>query len=488
MIAVFIMCAQGFHQTQKQTQQQVLAPQLRNSLKILQAPATDLRTTILEELQNNPLLEELPLDSISVEDLSLNSNDDSTSENSELDFDAEDFSTLERIGEDLREQFSEENSGQPFTSEDEARREHFMNSLVSDTSLQQHLMQQAELAECNDVEREALLYLIGSLDDHGFLTETVSNCALQSGIPYGAMSDAAERLKTFDPPGIGTVDLQDCLYTQLSFLGHKESLAQRIVRDHFKLLVRRRVPELTRITKAKAEEIQSAIAQIGSLDPAPGKKFSSDSNTVIDPDVTVYLDEYDNWQIYLHNDYIPKLRINNTYKAMLAKGALSKSEKEFLIERMRSGKFLINSIEQRQQTIERITRELLTNQAEFFKEGVSKLRPLTMSTVADSVGVHETTISRATSNKYIRTPHGTFPFKYFFTTGYKSSSGETVSNKSVKDMIAHMIDEENPAKPLSDQAIVNKLQEKDIKIARRTVAKYREALGILATNLRRRYD
>lgn len=483
------MCAQEFQQSQRQTQTQVLAPQLRNSLKILQAPATDLRTTILEELQNNPLLEELPLDSISVEDLSQNKDEDRTNESDELNFDAEDFSALDRIGEDLRQQFAEENSGQNYNTEDETRREHFLNSLVLETSLQQHLIQQAELSNCTESEREALLYLIGSLDDHGFLTESLSNCALQSRLPLGLMQAAAELLKTFDPPGIGTANLQDCLDTQLARIGEApDSLSRRILREHFKLLVRRRIPELARLTNAKPDEIQDAITQIGGLDPAPGKRFAPDTNTIVNPDVTVFLDEYDQWQVHLHNDYIPKLRINSTYKAMLAKNTLSKSEKEFLLERLRSGKFLINSIEQRQQTIERITRELLFHQREFFEEGVAKLRPLTMNTVAQAVNVHETTISRATANKYIRTPHGTFPFKYFFTTGYKSASGDAVSNKSVQDMIAQLIEEENPAKPLSDQAIVNLLQEKDIKIARRTVAKYREALGILATNLRRRYD
>ena len=483
------MCAQEFQQSQRQTQSQVLAPQLRNSLKILQAPATELRTTILEELQNNPILEELPLDSISVEELSRDKEEADPGEGDGLNFDTEDFSVLDRLGEDVRQQFAEENSGQSFTSEDEARREHFLNSLILSTSLQQHLIQQAELTPCSDAEREALLYLIGSLDDHGFLTENLSNCALQAKLPLSLFQTAAERLKTFDPPGIGTIDLRDCLDTQLDRLGKEpDSLPRLILRDHFQLLVRRRIPELGRLTGAKAEEVQDAIAQIGRLDPAPGKRFAADSNTVVNPDVTVFLDEYEQWQVHLHSDYIPKLRINATYKAMLAKGSLSKSEKEFLLERLRSGKFLINSIEQRQQTIERITHKLLGHQREFFENGVSKLRPLTMNTVAQDIGVHETTISRATANKYIRTPHGTFPFKYFFTTGYKSAAGDAVSNKSVQDMIAQLIEDENPAKPLSDQAIVNLLQEKDIKIARRTVAKYREALGILATNLRRRYD
>ena len=482
------MCAQEFQQTQKQTQTLVLAPQLRNSLKILQAPAMELRTSILEELQANPLLEELPIENISVEEHTSEPNEDDREVDDELDFDAEDYSILDRMSEDMREQFAQENSGQSYTTEDEERRDHFMNSLTVGVSLQQHLIEQAELTDCSDQEREALLYLIGCLDDNGFLTETISNIALTSRIPFSAVKTAAEILKTFEPAGIGTADIQDCLITQLVLKGRGTSVAVRILRDHFKLLVRRRIPELSRKTGTTTDDIQSAIEEIGALDPAPGKRFSADSNTVIEPDVTVFKDEYDQWQIVLNNDYIPRLRISSVYKEMLAKGTLSKKEKDFMLERMRSGKFLINSIEQRQQTIERITRIILDYQAEFFEQGVSKLRPLTMNTIAQAVEVHETTVSRAIANKYIRTPHGVFPFKYFFTPGYTSGSGEVMSNKTIKDMIAHIIEEENPAKPLSDQGIVNILKEKEIKIARRTVAKYREELGILPTNLRRRYD
>ena len=482
------MSSQGFQQVQKQSQSLVLAPQLRNSLKILQAPAVELRTSILEELQANPLLEELAIDSISVEEHREEPNANELEQDEELDFNADDFSAIERMSEDMREHYALENTGQSHTSEDEERREHFMNSLTTSTSLQQHLIEQAELTDCSDQEREALIYLIGSIDDNGFLTETVSNIALTSRIPYSSVSKASETLRTFDPPGIGTKDTQDCLVTQLELRGRGTSTAARILRDHFELLIRRRIPELSRKLGVTTDDIQDAIVEISTLDPTPGKRFSPDSNTVIEPDVTVFKDEYDEWKIVLNNDYIPRLRISSTYKDMLAKGNLSKKEKEFMVERMRSGKFLINSIEQRQQTIERITREILKFQSDFFDAGVSKLRPLTMNTIAQTVSVHETTVSRAIANKYIRTPHGVFPFKYFFTPGYKSGDGESVSNKSIKDMISHIIDEENPAKPFSDQGIVNILTEKDIKIARRTVAKYREELGILPTNLRRRYE
>ena len=194
------------------------------------------------------------------------------------------------------------------------------------------------------------------------------------------------------------------------------------------------------------------------------------------------------WKIDLNSDYIPRLRISNTYRELIAKGTLSKEEKEYLRERMKSGKFLIDSIAQRQRTIEKITREILKAQSEFFDHGISQLKPLTMTQIADIVGVHETTVSRAIANKYINTPHGIFDFRYFFTTGYQSSEGDSVSNTSVKEIIADLIALEDRASPFSDQTIVKKLQDKGLKLARRTVAKYREELGILPSNLRRDYS
>jgi RNA polymerase sigma-54 factor len=234
------------------------------------------------------------------------------------------------------------------------------------------------------------------------------------------------------------------------------------------------------------DDVQDAIEDIGRLDPAPGRKFADDNNRVVVPDVAVEKDG-DEWKIHLNNDYIPRLRISHTYKEMIARGSLTKQERDYLRERMRSGKFIINSIEQRQQTIERITREILKVQRDFFDEGVHKLRPLTMTQIADAVGVHETTVSRAIANKYIRTPHGVFDMKFFFTPGYENATGESVSNKSVKEMINELVSLEDKSHPLSDQELVSKLHEKGIKIARRTVAKYREELGLLPSNLRRDY-
>lgn len=489
------MAGPGFSQnlSQRQTQSLVLAPQLRQSLKILQVAAMDLRTVIQEELQANPTLEEQPMEGVSLdtpssddsEHDSSSNHDDSQSGGDEMDFSKE-FDILTKLDQDWRDYMANAGGNQPHTSEDDEKRQHLFDSLVSETSLQEHLMSQAEMADVDDATIDAMRYLVGSLDDRGFLTQSVSDIALQTALPLDAVQSAHALLKSLDPPGIGAMDLKECLALQLVAKGRGDSLAARIVRNHFPLLIRRRIPDIARRSGATLEDVQHAIEEIGTLDPAPGRRFADDSNRVVTPDVTVEKDG-DEWKIELNNDYIPRLRISNTYKELIAKGSLNRQERDYLRERIRSGRFLINSIEQRQQTIERITREIIKVQGEFFEEGVSKLRPLTMTQIADTVGVHETTVSRAIANKYIRTPHGVFEFKFFFTPGYKSDGGDSVSNTSVKEMINDLIDVEDRGRPYSDQDLVAKLQDKGIKIARRTVAKYREELGILPSNLRREY-
>ena len=491
---------------QRQTQSLVLAPQLRQSLKILQVAALDLRSVIQEELQSNPTLEELPMEGVSLDreaetpeegttpeadaagDLTAAPADDGEpgKRHDEMDFTRDrEFEILGKIDQDWRDHLSQA-GGQPHTSEDAERRQHFLDSLVNETSLQEHLMRQAELSDLAEPEMAAMRHLVGGIDDRGFLTQSPPDVALQTGLPLDAVQRALAILRTFDPPGIGAEDLAGCLLAQLTAKGRGDSVAARIIREHFELLKRRRIPELSRKIAADPEDVQSAIEEIGRLDPAPGRRFAEDSNRVVVPDVTVERDGED-WKIILNSDYIPRLRISSAYRELIAKGSLSKQDRDYLRERMRSGKFLIDSIEQRQRTIERITREIINAQREFFENGVSSLKPLTMTQVAEVVGVHETTVSRAIANKYIRTPHGVFEFKYFFTPGYQSEGGASVSNTSVKEMIADLINLEDRSSPLSDQDLVAKLRERGITIARRTVAKYREELGILPSNLRRDY-
>lgn len=496
---------------QRQTQSLVLAPQLRHSLKILQVAALDLRSVIQEELQSNPTLEELPMEGISLDKTASDQaaegegadgggasgqaeNAATSSEaaepgakGDEMDFSRDkEFEILGKLDEDWRDHMASVGGAQPYTSEDAERRQHFFDSLVSETSLQEHLIQQAEMSDLSPLALEAMQHLVGSLDDRGFLTQVPGDIALQSGVPLEAVQEALKVLRTFDPPGIGADDLPDCLLAQLTAKGRGASLAARMIRDHFDLLTRRRIPELGRKLGATPDDVQSAIEEIGKLDPAPGRRFAEDNNRVVVPDVTVEKDG-EEWKIELNSDYIPRLRISSTYRDLIAKGTLSKEERDYIRERMRSGKFLIDSIEQRQRTIERITREIINAQKDFFENGVAHLKPLTMTQVAEVVGVHETTVSRAIANKYVRTPHGVFEFKYFFTPGYQADTGAAVSNTSVKEMISDVINTEDKARPLSDQELVAKLHEKGITIARRTVAKYREELGILPSNLRRDY-
>lgn len=498
--------AQSLQQVQKQSQQLVLAPQLRQSLKILQVQALDLRAAIQEELQSNPLLEELPMDTPSLETSDGDSPDPgdnadaSAGDSSEADHGTNgssesdrgdsvdrDIEILNQLDDDWRDFYSQNGHNSDYSPDALKKRQHFFDSLVSETSLQEHLMSQAELSDCTPDEKRAIEYLIGNLDNRGFLASSLPEIALFSGLSPETLENGWNILKSFDPPGIGAANLEDCLLQQLKQTGKENSVAARIIREHFDALLRRRIPDIARKLDLDTSEVEAAVGEIAALDPAPGRRFSEDNNRIVVPDVTVEKDG-DNWTVTLNNDYIPKLRISNTYKELIATGRLSRKEKEYIHEKMRTGKFLISSIEQRQQTIERITRELLRVQRDFFEEGVAKLRPLTMTQVAEEVGVHETTVSRAIANKYIETPHGVFEFKFFFTPGYQSGNGESVSNKTIKDMIAHLIENESPHKPLSDERIKKILAERNIQIARRTVAKYREAMGILSTSLRRHYE
>lgn len=474
-------------QSQKQTQSLTIAPQLQNSLKILQSASFDLRTAILAELQRNPLLEELPIESVSVEAETELIQESGDSRNEELEFDNDDFSILEKMSDDYMENQMADNIVSGSDVQIQERRDHFLNSLTQEESLQQHLIDQIVLCDCDDVTKENLILLIGSLDENGYLNESPSNLSLQLNIPFPNFLEALEILKTFSPPGIGARDLQDCLLIQLKRNHKEDSLAYSIIEKVYPLLLRRRIQDIAKKLKVSDEAIQKALEEIASMDPSPGKRFSADTNAVIEPDINIFLDN-ETWKIELNDEYIPKLRISQKYKDLLAKGNLSKKEKDYLVENMRSGKFLINSLDQRQNTLKKISQKIIDQQPKFFVKKNPSLQPMTMQQIAEEVGVHETTISRAIANKYVKTPHGVFPLKHFFNSGFTSESGESIANRSIKETIEKIIQKEDPKKPISDQAISKELEKEGIKIARRTVAKYREQQGILPTHLRRRFD
>jgi len=503
-------------QEQRQTQALVLAPQMRQALRILQVAATDLHAEIQEELQKNPTLEELPseTDSISLDaplsppalssghgDAESHSAENAASalpSPAELDFAKSAESMLPDTA-----SLGSPDSQQPYTGDDAERRQHFFDSLVAPISLRDHLAAQAALADLSPTQQHALDYLIGALDERGFLTQTLEDAALQSGIALSDIAAAVGVLRNFDPPGIGAHTLAECLLLQLrretiehGFSGATAAdrsdeteascaLAARIIAEQFELLPRSRISELARALGASPEAVQRAIALISRLDTAPGRRFAADSNHIVEPDIEVWRDSLGQWQLTLNRRYIPRLRISATYRDLIAKGRLGNSERDYLREHMRAGRALIDAIEQRQHTLERLARELLARQHAFFEDGPAHLKPLTMTELAARLGVHETTVSRAAANKFIKTPHGLFPLRYFFTTGYQDDSGATVANTSVKEWIADLIASEDRTEPLSDQAIVEKLRERGLHLARRTVTKYRESLGIPPSNIRK---
>ena len=310
----------------------------------------------------------------------------------------------------------------------------------------------------------------------------VQTCAL----PIYKITAVLNIIRTFDPPGVGAGDLRECLMLQLDRAGRQDTLEYRIIRDFMDLLGKRRIPEIARGTGHTVDDVQAALARIARLEPRPGRAFSPDIDQYISPEVFVRKSGND-FMVTTNDEHIPHLRISNVYKDLMAHGGNTAEVKNYIREKIRAGKFLIKSLQQRQQTILSIGREIVERQREFMKKGVAHLKPMTMAQIAEVVGVHETTVSRAVSGKYMQTPQGVFEMKYFFTAGLRSATGSEVSNASVKDMIDEIFKNEDATKPLSDQEVVKMIAEKGITIARRTVAKYRDELGILPSNLRKVY-
>jgi RNA polymerase sigma-54 factor len=360
------------------------------------------------------------------------------------------------------------------------------DSLVANTSLSEKLLEQVRDSDIPDDDRPIVELLIGNIDDYGYLKSTPEEISMTSSLPMDRISTVLKSLQGFDPAGVGARDLRECLMLQLERECKTESLEYLIVRDHMEALGKRRIPEIARGTGKTVEDVQEALARIARLEPRPGRAFMPDNDQYVLPEVFVQRNG-EEFAVTTNNEHIPHLRISNVYKDLMSGGANDAEVKNYIREKIRAGKFLIKSLHQRQTTIANIAKEIVKRQREFMEKGVAHLKPLTMVQVAEVVGVHETTVSRAVSGKYIQTPQGVFEMKYFFTAGLQTDSGAGVSNTSVKDMIAEIFKAEDAGKPLSDQEVVKMLKDKGIVIARRTVAKYRTELNILPSNLRKVY-
>ncbi len=460
-------------QTQSLQLQQTLAPQLQQSLAILQAPVLELRSLVQQELESNPVLEEeLPP-----------SEKENSSEDEEFD---KEFEELTKLDDEWREYMAQSNAYSSRSEEDEERRQHFFESQVGHETLQQHLLEQLGSTDLDSEERKLAELIIGNIDDNGFLTSSPEEMSASTGINERNIIRVLSIIQSFHPVGVGAQDLSECLLIQLRRLGKQGSLEWRIVENHLSALARHRFPEIARKLNSTVDNIQRAAQFVSTLSPKPGQIFSADPHNYVLPDVSIEKIE-GKYTIMLNGEQIPHLRISNMYKDLMAKSANKDGSREYVKDKIRSGKFLIKSIHQRQQTIWNIAKQILDRQLDFFEHGPSHLRPMTMSQVADEVGVHETTVSRAISGKYVATPQGVFEMKYFFTPGYQRADGQVVSNTSVKEALADLVRNEDPISPLSDKEIVDIMKERGIPIARRTVAKYRTELGILPSNMRRMY-
>ncbi|MBV9732085.1 MAG: RNA polymerase factor sigma-54 [Verrucomicrobia bacterium] len=454
--------------------QQVLAPQLQQSLQILQAPTLELKNIVQQELQTNPVLEE---------DATLQETEDRSSD--EADF-QEEFEKLAKLDEEWRDYMAQNVSYSARSQEDEERRQFFLDSLTNQETLQQHLLDQLNTADIDAKKRKAAELLIGNIDDIGFLSAPPDEIANPSDAPIEDLQQALELVQTFHPVGVGARDLKDCLLIQLRRLGKAQSLEYQILDQYLDDLGRKRYPDIARRLGVTVDQVQKAANFIATLDPKPGQIFSPEPNSYVLPDVVVEKvgDEY---VVSLTGDQIPHLRINKTYRDLMTQSRNGGEVRDYIREKIRSGKFLIKSIHQRQQTILNIAIEIVKRQREFLDHGTASLKPMTMVQIADAVGVHETTVSRAISGKYIATPQGVVEMKFFFTPGYQTNDGVALSNTSVKETIADLVRNEDNRMPLSDKEIVEILSERGIPIARRTVAKYRAELNILPSNLRKQF-
>jgi RNA polymerase sigma-54 factor len=477
------MAGPGIQQSQNLALQQVLSPQLQQSLLVLQTPLLELRNLVQQEMETNPVLEELPDDT--------RSDERSEGEPSADDNFKSEFEKLASLDEEWRDYMAQSaNSGADgFQRSREAKdkRQFFFDSIAVQETLQQNLLAQLNQSALNASDRKAAELIIGNIDDNGFLQSTPEEMALNSGIPKEDFERILALIQSFYPPGVGARDLRECLLIQLKREGKENSLEHKIVFEHMEDLGRRRFPEIARRMGISVEDVQNAAGNIGRLNPRPGQVFAAAPQNYVLPDVTVEKVNGEH-QISLNDEQIPHLRISNLYKDIIASGNTQSSEvKDYIRDKIRSGKFLIRSIHQRQQTISNIAQQIVARQRDFLEHGPSHLKPMTMAEVADAVGVHETTVSRAVSGKYMATPQGVFEMKYFFTPGYQTATGESLSNTSVKEAILDLVKREDGNEPLSDNEIVEILSERGIPIARRTVAKYRTELNILPSHMRRKY-
>jgi RNA polymerase sigma-54 factor len=461
----------------KTTQRLVMTAMLQQAIKLLPLSRLELIQKVSQEMLENPFLE-----------------DAVAQEEGEGDASGDEFSQEETIEEELPKEldidwevYLQDSSSDPsFPVDTDKEVPSLEATLRNETSLTEHLLWQLSLAVYSELDKQIGAYLIGNIDDDGYLQCQVEEVATALEVGHERVEAVLRMVQSFDPAGIGARDLQECLLIQLQHLGMYDSLAGTIVQHYLPQIDERYFRKIAKDLEVSLEEVVAAVKLIRELDPKPGSRYNPQRVEYIVPDVVV-VKMGDDYQVMLNDDGVPKLRINTLYQNILRRGdGMQSDTKEYLEEKFRSAIWLMKSIEQRRQTLLKVAKSLCKFQRDFLDKGLPYLKPLVLKDVAEDIGMHESTVSRVTTNKYIHTPQGVFELKFFFHSGLDSVEGDAMSSVSVKEIIKKAVTAEEARNPLTDQQLVKLLEDKGIRIARRTVAKYRQELRIPPASRRKR--
>jgi len=473
----------------RQSQRVVMTPLLQQAIQLLQLSTLELQEVVQKELLENPMLEEVTPDTPettdgpatadtppapTVEPITAETPPTTERQTDELPFD---FTAVMSAADDDHEERS-------LVSQEDREDLPFENVIRTQISLADHLDEQLRFATEDATVRRIGAEIIGNLDEDGYLRAELEEIAQRCAVSADEVAKVVELVQGFDPPGVAARSIQECLLLQLRRDPLPDPVSVEIIEAHFDDLSRRRYQDIARAMKLSLDRIMESVEEIMGLEPKPGRRFGGNDSRYIVPDVFVYKlgTEY---TVVLNEDGIPRLRVNGLYRSLLRTPGSGDEAKQYVEQKLRSALWLIKSVDQRQRTLRKVTQSIVKFQRDFLDRGLSHLRPLSLRDVGEDIGMHESTISRVTTNKYVETPQGLFELKYFFHSGIASGDGEMVSSVSVKKMIQDILAAEDPAKPQSDQEVAQALQKRGLTIARRTVAKYREELGILPSHQRR---
>jgi len=465
------------------SQQLVMTPQLQQAIKLLQLSRLELLETINEEMEENPVLEEQVSEDTD-EDSRSEREDDKTEQDQP---DIPEVKIEENAPDDVDwdNYLSEYNTEWTSGPREEREAPAVDNIMSSKTNLYSHLMWQLGMSDPDDNQKEMGVHIIENLNEDGFLEIGLEEICQITGHPIEKVQETLSLIQNFDPVGVAARDTQESLLIQVRFQNLGGTLVEKIILAHLKDLENKKYDHIAKSLSVSINDVSAAVSIIQGLEPKPGRLYSDDRTIYVTPDIYI-IRVGDDYEIVQNEDGLPKLRISAYYKDILRNGdPRSENVKTYIQEKLRSAAWLIKSIHQRQRTIYKVTESIVRFQKDFLDNGITRLKPLVLRDVAEDIGMHESTVSRVTTNKYVHTPQGLFELKFFFNSSIRRIDGDSVASESVKERIRIIVKAENSNKPYSDQEIVDVLKKLNIQVARRTVAKYRESMGILPSRKRK---